>query len=169
MSAMPHAGFVHANADAKAGDARLRDFEKRGADLKAVADAHGVIHQSFDRKTLAELPVNEIAPLQLLLPITIRFDLIHEHSSMFAAVPGQIALTVALEIQAAGATAAVTAFFQTPVCTVRPFHATSRGSPTFTDSNRAIRLEFLPREFSPRRGDAALILWGQLPERCAQS
>src|SRR6478672_4535425 len=28
--------------------------------------------------------------------------------------------------------------FQIPVCTVRPFHSMSRGSPTFTDSSRAI-------------------------------
>src|SRR5262249_16489416 len=31
-----------------------------------------------------------------------------------------------------------TGFFQIAVCTVRPFHSISRGSPTFTDSSRAM-------------------------------
>src|SRR5262249_53750463 len=34
----------------------------------------------------------------------------------------------------------------TPVCTVRPFHTMSCGSPTFTDSSRGILLGFLRRE-----------------------
>jgi hypothetical protein len=31
-----------------------------------------------------------------------------------------------------------TRFFQTAVCTMRPLHSISRGSPMFTDSNRAM-------------------------------
>jgi hypothetical protein len=49
--------------------------------------------------------MDEIAPLQFLLPIPIRFNLIHEDGSMFTSVPSQVALTVSLEIQAADATA----------------------------------------------------------------
>src|SRR6266446_4937225 len=33
-----------------------------------------------------------------------------------------------------------TGSFQIPVCTVRPFHSMSRGSPTFTDNSRAMSL-----------------------------
>src|SRR5256884_8249950 len=69
-----HPGFVHPNADAIACDTRLSDLEMCGADLITVADAHGIVGQSFDREVLAELSVDEVSPLQLLLPIAIRFD-----------------------------------------------------------------------------------------------
>jgi hypothetical protein len=49
--------------------------------------------------------MDEVSPLQLLLPIAIRFNLIHEDRSMLAAVPGQVALTVSLKIQPGDATA----------------------------------------------------------------
>ena len=44
-----NARVVHADPDAVAGDAGLRDFEDGGADLVAVADADLVVAQSFDR------------------------------------------------------------------------------------------------------------------------
>src|SRR6476646_3755849 len=50
-----HAGFVHSNADAIAGGARLSDLEYGAADLITVADAHGIVGQSFNREVLAEL------------------------------------------------------------------------------------------------------------------
>ena len=133
-----HPRLVHANADAIARDAGLGDLEKRGADLKSIADADGIISQSFDSKVLAKLSVNEIVPLQLLLPVAIRFNLINEDGAMFTSVPGQVALTVSLKFNRPTRQRPVTGFFQMPVCTVRSFHATSRGSPTFTDSSRAM-------------------------------
>ena len=51
-------------------------------------------------------------------------------------MPGQIALPVAVDIQPPYlARARQPASFQTAVWTVCPCHATSRGSPTFTDSS----------------------------------
>src|SRR5215467_14197088 len=91
-----HPGLVHPNADAIAGDARLRDLEQRAADLITVADAHGIIGQSFDREVLAELSVDEIGPLQLLLPKVIRFDLVDEDGALLTPVPGQVTLTVSV-------------------------------------------------------------------------
>src|SRR6476646_2433732 len=45
-----------------------------------------------------------------------------------------------------------TGSFQIPVCTVRPFHAMSRGSPTFTDNSRAMSLSGRSQPLSrPRR------------------
>src|SRR5215813_9520276 len=70
-----NAGLVHADADAIAGNARLSDLEHRGADLETVADADAIVGQSFDGEVLAELSIDEVGPLQLLLPITIRVDL----------------------------------------------------------------------------------------------
>src|SRR5580704_16820890 len=71
-----------------------------------VADAYDVVGQLFNCKVLTELSTDEIVPLQLLLPIAIRFHLIHEDGSMLASMPGQVALTVSLEIQSADATPA---------------------------------------------------------------
>src|SRR5215471_18924233 len=50
-----HPGFVHPNADAVAGHARLSDLEQCAADLITVADANGIVRQAFDREVLAEL------------------------------------------------------------------------------------------------------------------
>ncbi|MGB8475915.1 MAG: hypothetical protein WCE61_17680 [Candidatus Acidiferrum sp.] len=54
---------------------------------------------------LAKLSVDEISSFQLLLPIAVGLNLINEDGSMLTSVPGQVALTVSLEIQAADATA----------------------------------------------------------------
>src|SRR2546426_11954026 len=91
-----HPGLVHANADAIAGNARLRDLEQRAADLITVADTHGIVGQSFDREVLAELSGDEVGPLQLLLPIAVRFDLIDEDGALLTPVSGQVALTVSV-------------------------------------------------------------------------
>src|SRR5215510_5883442 len=52
-----HARLVHSNADAIAGDARLRHLEQRAADPIPIADAYRIVEQSFDRKVLSELSV----------------------------------------------------------------------------------------------------------------
>jgi hypothetical protein len=97
-----HAWFVHANADAITGNARLSDLEQCGADAIAVTDAHGIVGQAFDREILAELSVDEAGSLQLLLPIAIGFDLVDEDGALLTAVSGEVALTVAVQIQPAG-------------------------------------------------------------------
>ena len=66
-----HARLAHPNADAIAGNARLGYLEQRTADLITVADTDGVIRQSFDREILAELSMDEVVPVQVLLPIAI--------------------------------------------------------------------------------------------------
>src|SRR5215475_5532985 len=91
-----HPCLVHPNADTITCNARLGNLEQRGADLIPVADAHSIVRQSFDCEVLAELPINEVAPLELLLPIAIRFDLINEDGTLLASVPSQVALTVSV-------------------------------------------------------------------------
>jgi len=44
-----HPGLVRPNADAIAGNARLRDLEQGAADLKTIANANSIVRQSFDR------------------------------------------------------------------------------------------------------------------------
>jgi hypothetical protein len=79
---------------------------QRAADLITVADAHGIVGQSFDREVLAELSVNEVGPPQLILPVTIGFDLIGEDGALLAPMSGQVALTVSMKIQPGNAAAA---------------------------------------------------------------
>lgn len=98
-------GFVRPNAAAIADDARLGDLEKCGADLLSVADTYCIVWQSLDGEVLAKLAVDEASPLQLLLPIAIRANLIHEDGSMLAFVPGQAPLAISLKIQPGDAAA----------------------------------------------------------------
>lgn len=49
--------------------------------------------------------MNKFGSLQLLLPVAIRFDLVHENGALLATVASQISLTVSVDIQPADATA----------------------------------------------------------------
>ena len=109
-----HPRLVHPNANAIAGNARLSDLEQCAADLITVADANGIVGQSFDREVLAELSVDEVGPLQLLLPVAIRFDLVDEGGSLLTPVAAQVALTVSVQIQPADPTAATHRIFPDP-------------------------------------------------------
>src|SRR5262245_14851942 len=91
-----HPGLVHPNTNAIAGNARLSDLEQCAADLITVADANDIVGQSFDREILAELSVDEVSPVQLLLPVAIRFDLVDEDGTLLTPVAGQVALTVSI-------------------------------------------------------------------------
>jgi hypothetical protein len=71
-----HLQLAGPNAYAIAGNTRLSDLEYCAADLITIADANGIIGQSFHRKILAELSVNEVGPLQLFPPVAIRFYLV---------------------------------------------------------------------------------------------
>src|SRR5262245_34710133 len=101
-----HARLVHPHAEAIARDARLRYLVQGAADPISIADAHFIIGQSVNGEVLAELPVHEVGAFQLLLPIAVRFDLVDVNCALFPAVPGQVALTIAVDIQSANATAA---------------------------------------------------------------
>jgi hypothetical protein len=74
----------------------LSNLEQRAANLIAIADAHGIVEQSFDREVLAELSVDKVGSLQLPLPIAIRFELVDENGSLLTPVAGQVALTVSV-------------------------------------------------------------------------
>src|SRR6516164_1784423 len=101
-----HPGLVHPNADAIARHAWCSDLEQCTADSITVADTNGIVRQSLDCEVLAELSVDEVGPLQLLLPVAIRFDLVDEDGLLLTPVANQIALTVSFQIQPADPTAA---------------------------------------------------------------
>jgi hypothetical protein len=81
------ARVVHADPDAVARDARLRDLEDRAADPVAVADADLVVAQPVDGEVLAELPVNEVVPIEFAFPVAVGVELVDEHGALLTAVP----------------------------------------------------------------------------------
>jgi hypothetical protein len=109
-----HPRLIHPNANAIAGNSRLGDLEQRVADFIAVANAHGIVGQSFDRKVLAELSVDEVRPPELLLPKAIRLDLVNIDSSLLASVAVQVALTISFQIRPTDPTAATHRIFPDP-------------------------------------------------------
>src|SRR5262249_12804831 len=101
-----HPGLVHPNANAIARYARCSDLEQCTADSITVADTDSIVRQSLDREVLTELSAHKSGPLQLLLPVAIRFDRVDEDGLLLTAVADQIALTVSFQIQPADPTAA---------------------------------------------------------------
>ena len=89
--------------DAVAGDARLGDLEDGGADPVAVADADLVVAQPVDGEVLAELPVDEVVSTELAFPVAVGVELVDEHGALLAAVPGEVALAVAVDVEPAHA------------------------------------------------------------------
>jgi len=109
---LPHPGemeqggdlrVIHPDPYAVAGNPGLGDLENRGADPIAVADADLVIAESFDSEVLAELSVHEVLASELAFPVPIGLDLVDEHGALLPSVPREVALTIALDIELAGA------------------------------------------------------------------
>ena len=94
-------GIVHPDADPVAGNARLAHLEDRAADLVAIADADHVVGETLDGEVLPELPVDEVVPVELALPVLVGVELVDEHRALLAAVSGKVALAVAVDVQAA--------------------------------------------------------------------
>src|SRR5438309_5985352 len=80
-----HSGLVQSDANAIAGNTWLRHLEDGASDPITIPDADHLVGQSFDGEILSELStgvtVAQVRPLQLILPITIRLDLVHEDRS----------------------------------------------------------------------------------------
>jgi len=64
-----------------------------------IADAHFVVREPLNRKILSELAMDKVGSTELVLPITIRFDLIDKDCPVFAAMPRQISLTIPIDIE----------------------------------------------------------------------
>ena len=94
-----HLRVVHPDAEAIAGHPRLRHLEQRAADPVMIADAHLRVGQAVDREILAELAVDEVVAAKLSLPVEIRFNLIDEDCAMLAAMAGEIALAIPVEVE----------------------------------------------------------------------
>jgi hypothetical protein len=90
--------LVHANPNAVAGNARLRDLEQSVIDAISVADADLIVAEIFHSEILAELTKGKIAAAKKLLPVAIRLDLVDHHRALFAAVTGNISLSISVEV-----------------------------------------------------------------------
>src|SRR5579863_5228107 len=94
-----HFRLIHTDTYPVACHPWLRHFEKSAADPVTVADAYFRVRQAIDREVFSELPVDEVASRQLLLPIAVGIDLIDKHGATLAAMAGQIPLSVAIDIE----------------------------------------------------------------------
>jgi hypothetical protein len=65
---------------------------------EAIAKAHFLVRQAVDGEILTELPIGEVVSTELAPPITIGVHLIDEDGPVFAAMPGQVALPVTIDI-----------------------------------------------------------------------
>jgi len=77
----------------------LRYFKKRSPDSVAAADTHCIVCQSLNREIFAELPEGKIVAAQLTFPIPVGIDLVDQNRSVLAAMPGEVALAVTVNIQ----------------------------------------------------------------------
>jgi hypothetical protein len=78
----------------------LRHLEQRAADPVTIADADLVVSKTIDGQIFAELTVFKVLALQLLLPIAVGSKLIDHYGAVLSAVPCQISLPVAIQVQA---------------------------------------------------------------------
>ena len=88
-----------------------------------------MVGQAVDGEVLSELSIGEIVSTKPALPIVIGVYLIDEHGPVLAAVPSQVPLPVAVDVEPT---------YQMAVWSVFPRHAISRGRPTLTESKRAV-------------------------------
>ncbi|GAB3165747.1 hypothetical protein GCM10027258_88980 [Amycolatopsis stemonae] len=96
-----HPRLAQAHPDAEARDARLGDLEFGVADAVPVADVHLVVGQAVDGEVLAELAVLEVVAAEEVPPVLVGPALVDEHRAVLAAVPAQVALAVAVDVEPA--------------------------------------------------------------------
>jgi hypothetical protein len=96
-----HPGFIHANAHAVAGYARLRHFEYRVANAVSIANADLVIKKPVNREVLSELAEDKIIPSENTFPVVVGVHLINENRALLSAVTGEIGLRIAIDIELA--------------------------------------------------------------------
>src|SRR5262249_7564401 len=83
------------------GDPRLGDLDLGLAYPEPVTDADLVVGQSVDGEVLAERAVLEAVEAEELLPAPVRVGLVHQYGAPLTTVPGQVAVSVAVDVQAA--------------------------------------------------------------------
>ena len=100
--------------------------------------------------------MDEVVPLQLFLPVAIRFDLVDEDGSLLTPVAAQVALTISIQIQPADPTTTTHGIFPDPgvYSAALPFDIT-RQSDVHRQQSRHVPLHF----DSDRRCFLAAAIW----------
>ena len=94
-----HLRVIHPYADAIASNPGLSHFEECASDPVAISDADLTIGEPIDSEVLAELAILKVLPLQVLLPVAIRVELIHHQGAVLPAVSCEVPLAIAIEIE----------------------------------------------------------------------
>ena len=102
-----HLWLVHADAQPVAGHPRLGHLEDGLSDAVPVADADLVVGQPVDGEVLTELSVREVGAAEVLRPVAVGVDLVHEDGTVLTTVACEIALTVALDVEPADQSSAL--------------------------------------------------------------
>ena len=92
--------LAHPHADPETGHPRLGDLELRLTDPQPVADADLVVCETFDGEVLPERAALEVVTTEELLPVPVGLDLVDEHGALLPAVPCEVALPVAVDVEA---------------------------------------------------------------------
>ena len=79
----------------------MTDLEHGAADAVAIADADFVIGKTFDGQVFAELAMLEVVAAKMCRPMPLRVELVDHHGALLSAVPVQVGLAVAVDVQAA--------------------------------------------------------------------
>ena len=95
--------------------------------------------RSLYGEVFSELTESEIVAAQKAFPVTVRVHLVDEYGAVFPAVTHEMACASPSISSLRTIRRPSTGDFHTDVRTVLPFHVTSRGRPTFTESNRGMR------------------------------
>src|SRR6476620_9547842 len=94
-----HARVIHSDAHSVARDPRLAYLEDCTSDLIAIANTDLVVRQTLHGEVFPELAVAEVIAAQVVLPVPIRLDLVHEYRPLLAAVARQVALPVSVDVE----------------------------------------------------------------------
>ena len=101
MYAPSSSGLAEPHPDPVAGHAGLGDLKLRLAYPVPVSDTYLVVSQAVDREVFPELAVAEVGAAEMLLPVPVRRDLVHQHGPLLAAVTLEVSLPVTVDVQPA--------------------------------------------------------------------
>ena len=96
-----HPRFIHPNADAVAGYARLCRFEYRVTNAVAIANADLVISKSLNSKVFSELAEDKVITSEKAFPVVIGLHLINKNGALLPTMTAEIALRIANNIELA--------------------------------------------------------------------
>src|SRR5689334_8662798 len=96
-----HLRNAETHAHTEAGDAGLGDLELGIADPVSVADADVMIGHAGYGEVLSEVAGHQVVAAKVVAPVVVRLGLVDHHRPLLAAVTGEIALAVSVDVEPA--------------------------------------------------------------------